>query len=197
MELGDQAAKHISKCKLLSDGDFAVLARCTVEALLGVRPMEESAAASVGNNEAEAGIAILVLEAAKGGIEAEDLEALVNEEYDIGAPKAKALADLYAEYKSKLTDGLRRHARASPVSRLVDFKWRADHVISSSEDAASQSNQFHVTWKTVGNAAAVAKAGESGTFDEVRFTLNRDQMQHMVGKLKDALRAAEQIGEAS
>ena len=92
MELGDQAAKHISKCKLLSDGDFAVLARCTVEALLGVRPMEESAAASVGNNEAEAGIAILVLEAAKGGIEAEDLEALVNEEYDIGAPKAKALA---------------------------------------------------------------------------------------------------------
>ena len=68
--------------------------------------MEESAAAGVGNNEAEAGIAILVLEAAKGGIEAEDLEALVNEEYDIGAPKAKALADLYAEYKSKLTDGL-------------------------------------------------------------------------------------------
>ena len=125
------------------------------------------------------------------------VEALVNEEYDIGAPKAKALADLYAEYKSKLTDGLRRHARASPVSRLVDFKWRADHVISSSEDAASQSNQFHVTWKTVGNAAAVAKAGETGTFDEVRFTLNRDQMQHMVGKLKDALRAAEQIGEAS
>ena len=78
------------------------------------------------------------------------------------------------------------------MSRLVDFKWRADHVISSSEDAASQSNSFHVTWKTVGNATAVAKAGETG--NEVRFTLNRDQIRHIGGEARDALRAAEQIG---
>jgi hypothetical protein len=35
---------------------------------LGVRALEDSAAASVGSREAEAGIALLVVEAAKGDI---------------------------------------------------------------------------------------------------------------------------------
>ena len=72
----DAAAKHISRCKDLNDEQFRVLAGATVEAVLGLRALEESpAAASVGETrEAEAGIALLVVEAAKGGISGEDLE---------------------------------------------------------------------------------------------------------------------------
>jgi hypothetical protein len=64
------------------------------------------------------------------------------------------------------------------VARLVDCKWRADHVISSSENgAASQSNQFHITWKTAASAAARAGigGGETGG-DEIKFTCNLEQV---------------------
>ena len=125
----------------------------------------------------------------------------MNEEFDIGAVKAKTLAEMYAQNRSKLTDLLRVHARASPVARLVDFKWRADHVISSSENGAAQSNQFHVSWKTAGGAAARAGLGGGvaaavdgdGGGEEFRFTCNLEQMQHLVGKLKEACRAAEKF----
>lgn len=76
--LQDYAAKHVSRCRELGDDQFAVLAGATVDAVLGERALEDSAAASSGSlektSEAEAGIALLVTEAAKGGISGEDLE---------------------------------------------------------------------------------------------------------------------------
>jgi len=165
-----------------------------LEAVLGGSALEDSSAAGIGGWEAEAGIALLVVEAAKGGLSGEDLEALMNEEFDIGAAKAKILADVYALNKSKLTDSLVVHARASPVARLVDVKWRADHIISSSENGASQSNQFHVTWKTTGGAAEHAgllRDATGGGDEEIKFTCTLEQMQHLTGKLRDACRAAE------
>jgi hypothetical protein len=203
-----------------------MLAGATLEAVLGGSALEDSSAAGIGGWEAEAGIALLVVEAAKGGLSGEDLEvrwywllfctvygmstnsqpysssphlrchaqALMNEEFDIGAAKAKILADVYALNKSKLTDSLVVHARASPVARLVDVKWRADHIISSSENGASQSNQFHVTWKTTGGAAEHAgllRDATGGGDEEIKFTCTLEQMQHLTGKLRDACRAAE------
>mmetsp|Transcript_21647 Transcript_21647/g.35060 ORF Transcript_21647/g.35060 Transcript_21647/m.35060 type:complete len:199 (-) Transcript_21647:683-1279(-) len=194
MELGDRAAEHISRCKEVRDDEFAMLAGATLEAVLGGSALEDSSAAGIGGWEAEAGIALLVVEAAKGGLSGEDLEALMNEEFDIGAAKAKILADVYALNKSKLTDSLVVHARASPVARLVDVKWRADHIISSSENGASQSNQFHVTWKTTGGAAEHAgllRDATGGGDEEIKFTCTLEQMQHLTGKLRDACRAAE------
>lgn len=72
--LQDLAAKHLRCCKQLSDDQFAVLAGAVLEAVVGVRALEHSAAATIGSKESEAGIALLLVEAAKGGISGEDLE---------------------------------------------------------------------------------------------------------------------------
>ena len=125
------------------------------------------------------------------------------EEFQIGQVKAKKLAEVYARNESKLTDSLKVHARASPVARLVDFKWRADHVISSSQDGAGSHQQFHISLKTsppsaaaFALAAGVGSGGVTNTNageeeEEIKFTCNREQMQHLVSKLREACRAAE------
>ena len=119
-------------------------------------------------------------------------QALINEEFQIGQVKAKKLAEVYARNESKLTDSLKVHARASPVARLVDFKWRADHVISSSQDGAGSHQQFHISLKTKPSAAALASGGtKAGAEEEIKFTCNREQLQHLVSQLREACRAAE------
>lgn len=121
---------------------------------------------------------------------------MLNEEFDIGEAKAKTLVEVYARNRTALTDVLTVHARASPVARLVGFNWRADHVISSSEDSAGSRQQFHVTLKTTGSAGALAGVGDGaagGGEEEIKFTCDREQAQHLVGKLKEACRAAEKF----
>ena len=75
MELGELAAKHIATCKQLSDEQFGILSEAVLEAVVGIRALEQSTAAGIGSSsESEAGIALLLVEAAKGGISGGDLE---------------------------------------------------------------------------------------------------------------------------
>ena len=125
----------------------------------------------------------------------------MNEEFQIGQVKAKKLAEVYARNESKLTDSLKVHARACPVARLVDFKWRADHVVSSSQDSAGSHQQFHISLRTAPSGAALAGGvgvgvggvitNADGGVEEIKFTCNREQMQHLVSKLREACKAAE------
>ena len=78
MELGDQW-QSTSRSVASQRRGLRGVGKMYHRGVAGRPTMEESAAASVGNKEAEAGVAILVLEAAKGGIDAENLEALINE----------------------------------------------------------------------------------------------------------------------
>ena len=90
MELGDLAAKHIATCKQLSDEQFGILSEAVLEAVVGIRALEQSAAAGIGSRESEAGIALLLVEAAKGGISGGDLEVRKPDSFE--APSAPRLA---------------------------------------------------------------------------------------------------------
>ena len=128
------------------------------------------------------------------------LQTLINDEFGIGGGRAKTLAEVYTRHKPRLVEALAAHAFASPVPRMTAVSWRADHVISSSEAGTPRGrHQFFVAFKTTAPAASGAEAGYDstdalrGAGEEIRFACTLEQMQHLVGTLRDACRAAERF----
>lgn len=132
---------------------------------------------------AHAAVATLFLEAARQHYDDELMGSLLAEHF---APReATVLGDLFRSRRDELRALLR--ATAFHLPHVVDVEWRMDFQLRSA--ALERIDQCHwlVTLRTLENGGRPA---------DVRFACNREELQDLLAKLRDAVAAAERLAAA-
>lgn len=124
--------------------------------------------------EVHAGLATLLCEAAKRDYDAELFHSLLVE-HGVGPAPSEAVRDAYAARREDLRALLRRSTFHLP--HVVDVDWRLDYHIKDAQVDKVDEPLWYITLKTV---------DDTGATKDVVFTCNRNEMQQLLDKVKDA-----------
>lgn len=131
-----------------------------------------------------AALSSLFLEAAKYNAEASELGSVLDEAQLEGA-RAKAVGAAYAKHRAELRQQLLSTAFSYP--QIVDVQWRLDQRARTKQLQRVGDNRFLISIVTAGG---VLSEGERST---VEFVCTKEELQDLVGKLKDATKQVDRL----
>ncbi|XP_025094680.1 COMM domain-containing protein 3-like [Pomacea canaliculata] len=133
---------------------------------------------------AYSGIVSLVLEAAKQDADADGISPVL-EECKFTADRIKTFNDIFLSQKTALQILLGSIGTSHP--HIVDVDWRLDYYIKSSQMERINEAVYLISLKT-----EVPGVSE---LQEVQFSCSLEQLQDLVGKLKDASKCMEKLAQ--
>ena len=192
MELSDDVRKGLSTLangKVVQPAQFGAVVKLTAQALLSG---QQHVAEAMQSNKAleamdkrvlkhvHASVATLLLESSRLLID-EDLFASTLSELGFGPKQSELMGSVYKESR----DGLRKELAKTSFQfpHIVDVDWRMDYHIKSAKVERVDEFTWSVTLKTM----------DKGALKDVTFACNREEMQELLLKLKDALGAIERL----
>lgn len=134
--------------------------------------------------EAYSGVLALLLEAAKFDAETATLSAIL-EECKFTQDRIDILLQLYQEKKLFIQILLGNIGTSPP--HIVDVDWRLDYHIKSNQLEKVNEPVYLISLKT--------EVPGKTDLEEVQFSCSLEQLQDFVGKLKDATKCLEKIGQ--
>lgn len=191
MELSAEVSaglKALADVKTFNAAQFSAVAEATTVSLLRETSVEQL----LDSHQGLAGVdrrtlklvhgalATLLLEAARQGFD-DELFGSVLSEQGFGPKQAELLGGAYAKHRDALRVLLGRSTFHFP--HIVDLEWRMDYHIKSANVERVDEFEWLVTLKTI----------DKGAMRDVTFSANREEMQELLSKMKDALSAAERL----
>jgi len=140
---------------------------------------DEAERAWQGHAAAWAGACCALTTAARDGLTEAQLRERLAEEFQLHADAAAAAAAAYGACAPALRAKLKRYADHSPLPQLAGCSWRLD--ATRSEEEGDVGELFHV------HVATTTKGQRQG----IDLRMSTPQLQHMVGRLREALNAVE------
>ncbi|CAH3179011.1 unnamed protein product [Porites lobata] len=191
MELSRVATEGVSLCgdsTRVGDRAFRNLIQVTMDILL-MKKNEESLksdedVASVDAaalKQAYAGLVTLILEAVKMDCDSPSIIASLLEDCKWGSDRIDYFSKHFLECKPELEALLAGTGSSFP--HIVDVDWRLDYYIKNNQMDKVNKPTYLITLKT-------EEAGKSQGKD-VQFSCSMEQLQDLVGKLKDACKSIE------
>ncbi|KAL5006877.1 hypothetical protein ScPMuIL_015683 [Solemya velum] len=133
--------------------------------------------------QAYGGLVTMVTEAAKNDMEIESLSSLL-EDCKFSGDRIAALSKAFLQHKPQIQILL--NSIGNPPPHIVDIDWRLDYYIKNNHMDKVNEPVYLVSLKT-------EEAGKPG-LQEVQLSCSLEQLQDLVGKLKDATKCLEKDG---
>jgi len=124
----------------------------------------------------------LAYEAAKHDTTAEELSPLL-EEAKMNADRVKYFTQLFMQSKDQIRRQL--SLRTFQMNTVTNVKWRLDYYIKSNAVDKARQPVYFITLET--------KNPGDNTKGEINFTCSLEELQDLVGKLKDATKQVERL----
>lgn len=169
----------------IDDVSFQDLVRSTCQCLLNEEDMKDGSGSDSGVlKQAHVGLATLLLEAARQDKHHTTLGHTL-EECKCGADRILFVENTYKEYKNHLRLLLSNTGTSLP--HIVDVDWKLDYLIKSSQSEKVGKPVYSISLKT--------EQGNEDGLKNVNFTCTMEQLQDLVGKLKDACKCIEKASQ--
>ncbi|GAB6029320.1 COMM domain containing 3 [Chamberlinius hualienensis] len=123
------------------------------------------------------GLITVFVEAAKNGIETVMLQSVLDD-CKVSTERGVVICDTYKKNASRLINHLQSYTFHLP--RVVDVDWRLDYCVMSHVVDKINQPLYTIELKTQSNS--------SQCLDTVKFTCSVEELQDLVGKLKDAVK---------
>nr|CAB3232808.1 COMM domain-containing protein 3-like [Phallusia mammillata] len=171
--------------KLISGKAFEIIIEHACQTVLGNIAQNNEPDLSKENTnlsvakQCHGSVTVLMLEAAKHDLQEEQLGMILD---DCGLPQKQkeAFAFSYNHYKEDLRDKLSKVGRHAP--NLVDVEWRLDYNLKNNRINKVNELQYTISLKQ-----------DNG--EQVDLVCTRDELQDLVGKLKEASKALERASQ--
>lgn len=134
--------------------------------------------------EAYAGLVAMVIEAAKQDTDIESLSSLL-EDCKFPPERIKEVSETYQKNKPALQILLGSVGRTP--AHIVDVDWRLDYYVKNNHMEKVNEAVYLITLKT--------ELPSQKELQEVQFSCSQEQLQDLVGKLKDACKCLERISQ--
>lgn len=134
--------------------------------------------------EAYAGLVAMVIEAAKQDTDIESLSSLL-EDCKFPPERIKEVSETYQKNKPALQILLGSVGRTP--AHIVDVDWRLDYYVKNNHMEKVNEAVYLITLKT--------ELPSLKELQEVQFSCSQEQLQDLVGKLKDACKCLERISQ--
>lgn len=190
MEISSVATEGVSLCgdsARVGDRAFRNLVQVTVEILLKKKSEESlksdediSSVDAAALKQAYAGLVTLILEAVKMDCDSSSISSML-EDCKWSSDRIEYFTKHFLECKPELEALLARTGSSFP--HVVDVDWRLDYYIKNNQMEKVNKPTYLITLKT-------EEAGKSEGKD-VQFSCSMEQLQDLVGKLKDACKSIE------
>lgn len=125
----------------------------------------------------------IYLEAARRDLSSHQFLLYLTQRCALSDPASKPLGDLFMENKQELRKLLCRSAHHSSLARLTGIDWRLDYCVSASEDQACKELLYFLGLKILDSTMP--------SEDNLEFVCTVEQLQDLVGQLKDACKSVE------
>lgn len=190
MELSSVATEGVSLCgdsTRVGDRAFRNLIQVTMDILLmkkneeSLKSDEDIASVDAATlKQAYAGLVTMILEAVKMDCDSPSISSLL-EDCKWGSDRIDYFSKHFLECKPELEALLARTGSSFP--HIVDVDWRLDYYIKNNQMEKVNEPAYLITLKTEESGKSQGK--------DVQFSCSMEQLQDLVGKLKDACKSIE------
>lgn len=190
MELSSVAIEGLNLCgdsSRVGDRSFRNLVQITLDILVtkknedALKSDEDiSTIDSATLKQAYAGLVTMILEAIKMDCDSSSISSVL-EDCKWGTERVEYFTKNFLDYKPNLEALLARTGGSFP--HVVDVDWRLDYYIKNNQMEKVNKPTYLITLKT-------EEAGKTKG-EDVQFSCTMEQLQDLVGKLKDACKSVE------
>lgn len=198
MEMGEDVPHAFEPFSSNRDGNSSAtpenlraLARAAISVILQLETEESALSAPLFNEipvelikQTYSALVCIYLEASRRDLSSHQFLLYLTQNCALSDSASNPLIDLFLENKQKLRKLLARTANNhAPLARLTGVDWSLDYCVSASEDKAAKELLYFLGLKIL----------DSTTPSEgnLEFVCTVEQLQDLVGKLKDACKSVE------
>lgn len=186
--------KRLCNQSLITDECFSKLLQSAVFVLSEPKNSKQtdlnSLCTSKGDivKESFSALLLLLVESARHNLESSSLCSVL-ETYNLNNTRLTNIAKLYNEYRNPIQKSLKCIGSSYP--KIVDIHWRLDYCIKSSSLEHESQPQFFIQMVT--EESSHSSGGEI-VLKKINFMCSLQELQELVGRLKEIVRFIQSVG---